>query len=290
MIYIKADNFADLYKKALEKVWFEPDFISSPRGMKVKECLNAVLELTDPTSTLFKCDDKKLTMPTAYTKRELALYLLATDSASLFTKASPFWGTIKTGNNTVNSAYGNLIFNKSLADGRSQFDWAFDCLKADKDSRQAFMRYNNTSHQYDGNKDVPCTFIQIFHIRDNKLYSTVEMRSNDITTGTIHDVSAFCVFMHLMYYRLKEVYPDLKLGSYTHIASSFHLYEKDFELAKSRLQAELKPNKFEMPKNWRCIKSSDVDKLVDIKVNKQDQLFMEWEYPENKGFYDWILS
>lgn len=119
MKYIKADNFADLYKRALEKVWFEPDFISSPRGMKVKECLNAVLELTDPTSTLFKCDDKKLTMPTGYTKKEIALYLLATNSSNLFGKASSFWNTIKTKNDTVNSAYGNLIFNESLADGRS---------------------------------------------------------------------------------------------------------------------------------------------------------------------------
>ena len=67
-----------------------------------------------------------------------------------------------------------------LNDGRSQFDWAFDCLKNDKDSRQAFMRYNNTNHQFDKVKDLPCTFIQIFHIRNNKLDSTIMMRSNDI--------------------------------------------------------------------------------------------------------------
>lgn len=116
------------------------------------------------------------------------------------------------------------------------------------------------------------------------------MRSNDITTGTIHDVSAFCVFMRLMYLRLKEVYPDLELGTYTHIASSFHLYEKDFDLAKKRLSSTLMPNKFAMPEDWRCIKSNDIDKIVDIKVNKQLQLFNDFELIKNKSFYDWLLS
>lgn len=92
------------------------------------------------------------------------------------------------------------------------------------------MRYNNTSHQFDGNKDLPCTFIQIFHIRDNKLFSTVMMRSNDIQTGTLHDIPSFTLFQHLMYIKLKELcYPELELGAYTHIANSFHCYERDFE-------------------------------------------------------------
>ena len=47
----------------------------------------------------------------------------------LFSKASGFWSNIKTKKGTINSAYGNLIFNSSLKDGRSQFDWAFDSLK-----------------------------------------------------------------------------------------------------------------------------------------------------------------
>lgn len=94
------------------------------------------------------------------------------------------------------------------------------------------------------------------------------MRSNDITTGTIHDISAFCLFMNLMYLRLKEVYSDLELGSYLHTAQSFHLYEKDFDLAKKRIHAILTPNSFPMPKDWRCIKSEDIDKIVDIKLNK----------------------
>lgn len=291
MRYIKGKTFAELYHSALREVYENPDFECSPRGQKVKECLNGVLELEDITSNLFKCDGKALTMPTGYTKKEISLYLSATSSAELFGKASSFWSTIKNKDGTVNSAYGNLIFNKSLADGRSQFEWAFDSLKADKDSRQAFMRFNNTTHQFNGNKDLPCTFIQIFHIRNNKLYSTVEMRSNDLTTGTVHDIPSFTLFQYLMYLRLREeCYPELECGSYTHIASSLHLYEKDFELAKKRIDAGLVENRFPLPRDWRCIKSADANDLVDIKVCKQDHLFHDWTCKDNEDFYGWILS
>lgn len=78
-----------------------------------------MLELSDITSNLFKSDDKSITMPTGYTKKEIALYLSGTRSAALFAKASPFWGTIKNEDDTINSAYGNLVFMPSLEDGRS---------------------------------------------------------------------------------------------------------------------------------------------------------------------------
>jgi len=146
MRYIKEDSFAKLYEHAMNLVYNDYDYETAPRGMKIRECLNVVLELTNPYSNLFRYDDKSITMPTGYLKKEMALYLMSTNKASLFSKASAFWNTIKNSNNTINSAYGNLIFNSSLSDGRSQFDWAFDSLKSDKDSRQSFMRFNNTNH------------------------------------------------------------------------------------------------------------------------------------------------
>lgn len=292
MKHIHGTNFADLYTKVMDQVLNHPDYETSPRGMKIKECLNVFMEIDNPLDNLFKCADKSLTLPTGYTKKEVALYLYGTNRVDLFKKASPFWDTIKNKDGrTINSAYGNLIFNESLDDGRSQFDWAFDCLKADKDSRQAFMRFNNTSHQYDGVRDLPCTFIMLFHIRDNKLHATVDMRSNDIVKGLVHDEPSFTLFQYLMYLRLKEeCYPDLELGSYCHLSHSLHLYEADFELTAKRLAAGITPNSFPMPQDWRVIKSADIAKVVDTKVNKQMQLFDGWDMPENESFYGWLLS
>ena len=289
MRMIVGESFADVYSKAMNMLLNNYEYKTAPRGLDIHECLNVGLYIENPTLNLFKYEDKSLTLPTGYVKKEMCLYLLGSDDARDFSKASKFWDNIKTKQGKINSAYGNLIFNKSLEDGRSQFDWAFDSLKNDKDSRQSFMRYNNTSHQYDGNKDVPCTFIQGFHIRDNKLHTTVEMRSNDLIKGTTYDIPSFILFQRLMLLRLREVYPDLEMGSYTHFANSFHLYSTDFELVERRLNSQILENAYPFPNNWHCIKSEDALRCFDMKVNKQNWLF-DWQYPSNKDFYEWLCK
>ena len=290
MRMIIGESFADVYDKAMDMLLNNYEYKTAPRGLDIHECLNVGLYIENPTLNLFKYEDKSLTLPTGYVKKEMCLYLLGSDDARDFSKASKFWDNIKTKQGKINSAYGNLIFNKSLEDGRSQFDWAFDSLKKDKDSRQSFMRYNNTSHQYDGNKDVPCTFIQGFHIRDNKLHTTVEMRSNDLIKGTTYDIPSFILFQRLMLLRLREVYPDLEMGSYTHFANSFHLYSTDFELVERRLNSQILENAYPFPNDWHCIKSEDALRCFDMKVNKQNWLFNDWQYPENKDFYEWLCK
>lgn len=290
MKYIKGNTFAELYANAIQQVYDKPDFESKPRGLKIRECLNCVLELGNPLDNLFRCNDKQFTLATGYLKKEMCLYLSATNDVAKFAKASSFWNRIANPDGkTINSAYGNLIFNPSLADGRSQFDWAFDCLKADKDSRQAFMRFNNTSHQYKGVKDLPCTFIYLFHIRGNKLYATVEMRSNDLCKGLAYDLPSFTLFQQLMYLKLKEqAYPELELGTYTHISNSLHVYETDFELTKGRIEKGLLPNAFPMPNDWRCIKSNDVNSILKKKLDNEE-IDCKFELDANIDFYNWIL-
>ena len=290
MRMIVGESFADVYGKAMDMLLNNYEYKTAPRGLDIHECLNVGLYIENPTLNLFKYEDKSLTLPTGYVKKEMCLYLLGSDDARDFSKASKFWDNIKTKQGKINSAYGNLIFNKSLEDGRSQFDWAFDSLKNDKDSRQSFMRYNNTSHQYDGNKDVPCTFIQGFHIRDNKLHTTVEMRSNDLIKGTTYDIPSFILFQRLMLLRLREVYPDLEIGSYTHFANSFHLYSTDFELVERRLNSQILENAYPFPNDWHCIKSEDALRCFDMKVNKQNWLFNDWQCPSNKDFYEWLCK
>lgn len=290
MKYLHGANFAELYQKVMDQILNRFDYETAPRGQKIRECINVMMEIDNPLDNMFRYEDKSLTLPSKYTKKEMCLYLNAENEVSLFGKASPFWNKIANDDGTVNSAYGHLIFDESLEDGRSQFDWAFDCLKKDKDSRQSFMRFNNTSHQYDGVKDLPCTFVMMFHIRNNKLYATVTMRSNDIVKGLIHDEPSFTLFQYLMYLRLKEIYPELQLGSYTHLSHSLHLYEPDFDLTAKRLQNKIIPNSFPMPANWNVIKSDDSADLVADKVCGQQFLFHDWQFKENKAFYDWILS
>lgn len=119
MKILEGENFAEVYEKAMDLLLNHADFETAPRGMAIRECLDVGLAIHDPSQQLFAYADKKLTLPTGYVKKEMALYLRATDEASEFYKASKFWDAIKTEDGKINSAYGNLVFNPMLTDGRS---------------------------------------------------------------------------------------------------------------------------------------------------------------------------
>ena len=129
----------------------------------------------------------------------------------------------------------------------------------------------------------------MFHIRDNKLHTVVEMRSNDLIKGTTYDIPSFILFQRLMLLRLREVYLDLEMGTYTHFANSFHLYSTDFELVERRLNSQILENAYPFPNDWHCIKSEDALRCFDMKVNKQNWL-VDWQCPSNKDFYEWLCK
>ena len=103
-------------------------------------------------------------------------------------------------------------------------------LEKDIDSRRCTIVIGQPYHKTKNWHDIPCTqFLQVF-IRDNKLHLCVNMRSNDIIFGLCNDVFNFALFQQLMLNELREIYPDLELGSYYHITGSLHLYEMHYNM------------------------------------------------------------
>ena len=160
-----------------------------------------------------------------------------TDRVEDFEKASKFWSKLANKDGTVNSAYGFLIWkNKSHGNPRmngeermTPWEWARQALIADKDTRQAILRFSLPEHSYVGNKDFTCTLHSYFQIRDNILDMTVNMRSNDLTLGLVYDLPWFVSLMYRMKDELSSTYPDLEIGSYTHYVHNIHCYERDEE-------------------------------------------------------------
>jgi thymidylate synthase len=208
-----------------------PEFYTEPRGMKIHEIINCQLVITNPYLNLFKNPVRDV--PYKYLANELILYFSGSCSAYKFTEASPFWGTIANDDGTINSAYGNLIFTEKDArwDTRPicQFDWALKSLVKDKDSRQAIMHYNKPQHMVDTVKDFPCTICNQFFIRNDMLYMTTYMRSNDLFLGLTYDIPFFTMLQQTMLLWLRDTYPDLSMGTYTHFDGSLHAYERDFD-------------------------------------------------------------
>jgi len=229
----RGDTFADVYELALRDTLENPEYTSSPRGMEIKEICNAALVIDDPYFPLYENEVRSSQFK--YIAGETVWYFTGRKDIEFIDKFSKFWKQLDNGDGTVNSAYGNLIFKEPLSDGRNQWQWALDSLIKDRDSRQAILHFNKPSHQWQGNKDFVCTLNGVFQIRDNRLNFTVDMRSNDLILGTATDIAFFCLLQQQMLKHLQLHYPNLKMGNYTHIVHSLHIYERHFDLVKRML-------------------------------------------------------
>jgi len=235
------ETFADVYELALNDILYNPQYQSAPRGMKIFEVSDAALVIEDPTFCLY--ENSRRSSQFKYIAAELVWYFTGRKDANFITPYAKFWDRISNADGTVNSAYGKLIFNEYVH-GLNQYQWALESLIQDKDSRQAIMHFNKPFHQWQGNKDFVCTLNGIFQIRDNKLNFTIDMRSNDLILGTPTDVAFFCLLQIQMLEHLRKYYPELELGTYTHIAHSLHLYERHFDLVGEMLEKSFNPQSF----------------------------------------------
>lgn len=258
---------SEAYLGTLSDVYYNPDVKSAPRGQPVREKLDYTFRVLQPTnSPLITKDAKRNETIASYTAKEVELYDSCTNSAEDFGRASKFWLSLANPDGTVNSAYGNLIWNKkshgnSLFEQgwpkqpadlngahlypnpsefkddrlRTPWEWAKQCLLADKDTRQAILRFSLPEHQWVGNKDQTCTMHGNFLIRNDQLHFSVVMRSNDLTLGLVYDMPWFMSLMDKMIDELKHQYPNLTKGHYTHTVHSIHIYEKNEEMVKKML-------------------------------------------------------
>ena len=244
MKVFRGDGFADVYKQALYEVNNNPEYVSSPRGLMCKELTDVALVIENPLLSLYK--NKRRSSQKKYIAAEILWYASGSNTVEWISKYAKMWDSLKDENGTVNSAYGNLIFTETNEHGFNQYMWALESLIQDTDTRQAIMHFNKPHHQYYGNKDFVCTLNAIFHIRNNKLNLTVDMRSNDIILGLATDVAFFTVLQQQMLFDLKEHgekyniedLKNLELGRYTHIDHSLHLYQRHFELVDEMLKEE----------------------------------------------------
>jgi thymidylate synthase len=278
------DSFAEVYSMSLNDLYINPQFETSPRGMKIKENLQVSLEIKNPLLSLY--DNDRRGSQNKYIAAELIWYFMGKNDTDFIIKYASFWNSIKNPDGTVNSAYGNLIFNKRNEHDLCQYEWARKSLINDKDSRQAIMHFNLPEHQHFSNKDFVCTMYGIFHIRDNKLFFTVNMRSNDAILGTPTDIAFFTLLHQQMLLHLKHKYNDLELGSYTHIIDSYHIYERHFDLVKDMISKEW--NAIEFPTLTVDLVADDGSATGTLRL--LEKFYNETDLISNDGVYSWIQN
>lgn len=215
MQYCLAWNATEAWEWWYNKLSEQNNQQPSRDGVVVGEFLNACTVIKDPRQGLVLSEKRDLSLK--YAIGELLWYLSGSNLVSSIAPYSKVWEKLSDDGETVNSAYGHRIHRRF---GFDQWEYVKGLLKADPLSRQAVIHIKEPNNQ--PTKDLPCTICIQYLIRDDKLHSTVYMRSNDIWMGFPYDV--FC-FTSLQVKMAMEL--GVGLGEYHHIAGSLHLYERN---------------------------------------------------------------
>ena len=253
------NSFSEAYMSVLEDVYKHPDFdinMEDPNAGKGKKFNQA--SLMEKIGYRFvikepKADDiypitkseKRNKVIRNYIDKEVVLFDEGNNNSDgQMSQLSKVWEIISNADGTINSNYGLMVYHTKDAGNLkyqpeqgllSQWEWAKNRLIERADTGQAIMHFNRPSHQWTKNRDQPCTVFIQFIIRENKLHLFGFMRSNDVVYGTPYNISYFIRLMYRMIGELKPYYPDLKVGNYTHSATSLHIYKRNLDKVKNML-------------------------------------------------------
>ncbi len=196
---------------------------SSPRGKTTRELIGYGMTI--------KMDNPIVSVP----ERELGTAFLC---------AEPAW--ILSGDNTLEYIHDYARLGLYSDDGIflsgaygpkivDQLPFIVKCLLNDQDSRQAII--NIWREKPASSADTPCTLSYQFVIRQNRLHMIATMRSNDVYLGTPYDIFTQVMIAYAVCLLLKQMDPvkfkPLALGELHLNVGSFHLYESNFDKART---------------------------------------------------------
>lgn len=224
-VNVKAKNADDAWLELYEILTNDISMSESRDGNVVNEIINTSVCIEDPTRAFMQNQIRK--MPARYAIGELLWYLSAKPELKPIQLYTSAWDRMSDDGEHVNSNYGYCIKSKY---GFDQYNLVKQLLAEDPGTRQAVIHIKEARDLVNyPTKDVNCTIALQFFIREGKLYETAHMRSNDLWMGFPYDVFQFCALQVLLAMEL-----GVELGTYTHLAGSLHLYERDYVKAKAR--------------------------------------------------------
>lgn len=283
-----------VFKTIFTELMLRGKFVK-PRGQLVLEAENFTYEL--PPYVRFQ-SFKRRKFNLNYVKDELLWYLKGDRFDLSITEKAKIWKSIVNKDGSINSNYGQYIFSNRASDfkyfGGGQFDQVVSTLSLDKDSRRASMMILNRDHLLSETNDVPCTYALNFRIRENMLNMSVHMRSQDAIFGMGNDAPAFSFIHEMMLQSLRRVYPDLAYGNYFHIADSFHVYERHFDMIQTITGVSLEENHYDGVvddeyEDVRCPEMLDHEEVSFLRMVGRG-LYDPSSIPERFAFTRWLFE
>lgn len=195
------------------------------RDGPTRELLHAVLTIRDPRKRwVFS---RKPALNPAFAIAETFWILLGRNDAALpvfFNRRFPRYSGPGP---TYSGAYGYRLRHAFQFD---QLERAFNVFQRNPDSRQVVLQIWDPPADFptvDGSPrrgDIPCNVCSLLKVRGGQLYWTQILRSNDLFLGVPHNIVQFTILQEIL-----AGWLELKLGTYTHLSDSLHVYIRDLQ-------------------------------------------------------------
>lgn len=196
--------------------------IVSPRGSQIRELLDTQISI-DPRYPFQGFKNRKYNFE--YFKTEMRWKLGASKMDASIKDHATMWASVQNPDGSFNSNYGQFWFGQQMG----FFKVVMELIR-DQDSRRACIPMLRDDHLSPETTDTVCTESVTFHIREEKLWMSVHMRSSDQIFGLGTDIPTFSVLYMLVLGVLKDTYPWLQIGRITLTAASSHIYSKHWTM------------------------------------------------------------
>lgn len=216
------DSFHHAYPALLRGLVEDPAYRNAPRGFPSREQLGIRFQLTDASQRTPLIPARRLNIVFNYA--EALWYLAGRDDLDFIAYYAPSIRKYSAdGIRLTGTAYGRALFGDTGNRRTGQWASVTSELRTDPDSKRAVVQiFRGEELTVPGNPDVSCTLGLQFLSRDGALHAVGFMRANDVYRGMSSDVFSFTFLQEVLAREL-----GLRLGGYTHLAGSLHLYDPD---------------------------------------------------------------
>lgn len=192
------------------------------RSRPSREVLAVNLGLRDPRQRLIM--NPLRGVDSAFALASAVTAVTGNESLDFITTFNPRGRDFSDDGKTLPNSHGARLIN-GVPGGQLQA--AVKTLKSDESSRRAVVSVHNAADLLGQSRDVPCVVALHFMVRQGELRCVTFMRSQSALMVLPYDLYAFTFLQEVVASEL-----ELKLGPYWHMASSFHLYDDDLDLAR----------------------------------------------------------
>lgn len=258
-----------------QHIWYEmfnrtmnEGAVLAPRGLKIRELRDFQISI-DPRYPFMGFPARNYDV--GYFKKEMLWKLGANRMDDSIKQHAKMWESVQNPDGSFNSNYGHYWFGPQMGFWNVVME-----LIRDKDSRQAVIPMLSKDHMTPETIDKVCTTGVGFHIRNDELHMSVQMRSSDQIFGLGTDIPTFSFLYRLVLAVLQDHY-DIYEGKISITAMSSHIYERHFPMVRQILDEGPVLNYQQIGMPWFPSSASALRMIATRgKIDKPKSIVEEW--------------